>query len=150
MQRYKALEDLGVKPEDCYTNWMVDGEKEDKRYNDWLKEKEEYGLDERYTWNWSDDFMDYVYIHLEMFNRVNIVAFDREFIEFDGQTMSVQQAIDIILEWCRTRYYPKKLDTIDFENYEDKDKWQKDLRTWCNEKHKIIQLFAEIIEHLNW
>ena len=150
MQRYKALEDLGVKPEDCYTNWMIDGEKEDKHYNDWLKEKEEYGIDERYTWNWSDDFMDYVYIHLEMFNRVNIVAFDREFIELDGQTMSVQQAIDIILEWFRTRYYPKKLDTIDFENYEDKDKWQKDLRTWCNEKHKIIQLFAEIIEHLNW
>lgn len=150
MQRYKALEDLGVKPEDCYTNWMVDGEKEDKRYNDWLKEKEEYGLDERYTWNWSDDFMDYVYIHLEMFNRVNIVAFDREFIEFDGQTMSVQQAMDIILEWFRTEYYPKKLDTIDFEDYTDKDKWQKDLRTWCNEKHKIIQLFAEIIEHLNW
>ena len=150
MQRYKALEDLGVKPEDCYTNWMVDGEKEDKRYNDWLKEKEEYGLDERYTWNWSDDFMDYVYIHLEMFNRVNMVAFDREFIEFDGQTMSVQQAMDIILEWFRTKYYPKKLDTIDFEDYTDKDKWQKDLRTWCNEKHKIIQLFAEIIEHLNW
>lgn len=150
MQRYKALEDLGVKPEDCYTNWMVDGEKEDKRYNDWLKEKEEYGLDERYTWNWSDDFMDYVYIHLEMFNRVNMVAFDREFIEFDGQTMSVQQAMDIILEWFRTEYYPKKLDTIDFEDYTDKDKWQKDLRTWCNEKHKIIQLFAEIIEHLNW
>lgn len=150
MQRYKALEDLGVKPEDCYTNWMVDGEKEDKRYNDWLKEKEEYGLDERHTWNWSDDFMDYVYIHLEMFNRVNMVAFDREFIEFDGQTMSVQQAIDIILEWFRTEYYPKKLDTIDFEDYTDKDKWQKDLRTWCNEKHKIIQLFAEIIEHLNW
>lgn len=150
MQRYKALEDLGVKPEDCYTNWMVDGEKEDKRYNDWLKEKEEYGLDERHTWNWSDDFMDYVYIHLEMFNRVNMVAFDREFIEFDGQTMSVQQAMDIILEWFRTEYYPKKLDTIDFEDYTDKDKWQKDLRTWCNEKHKIIQLFAEIIEHLNW
>ena len=150
MQRYKALEDLGVKPEDCYTNWIADGEKEDKRYNDRLKEKEEYGLDERYTWNWSDDFMDYVYIHLEMFNRVNIVAFDREFIEFDGQTMSVQQAMDIILEWFRTEYYPKKLDTIDFEDYTDKDKWQKDLRTWCNEKHKIIQLFAEIIEHLNW
>ena len=38
-----------------------------------------------------------------------------------------------------------------YENTElDKDKWQKDLRTWCNEKHKIIQLFAEIIEHLNW
>ena len=150
MQRYKALEDLGVKPEDCYTNWMVDGEKEDKRYNDWLKEKEEYGLDERYTWNWSDDFMDYVYIHLEMFNRVNMAAFDREFIEFDGQIMSVQQAMDIILEWFRTEYYPKKLDTIDFEDYTDKDKWKKDLRTWCNEQHKIIQLFDEIIEHLNW
>ena len=87
MQRYKALEDLGVKPEDCYTNWMADGEKEDRRYNDWLKEKEEYGIDERYTWNWSDDFMDYMYIHLEMFNRVNIVAFDREYIEFEGQTL---------------------------------------------------------------
>ena len=138
MQRYKALEDLGVKPEDCYTNWMIDGE------------KEEYGIDERYTWNWSDDFMDYMYIHLEMFNRVNIVAFDKEFVEFDGQTVSVQQAMDTILEWFRTRYYPKKLDTIDFENYEDKDNWQEDLKTWCNEKHKIIQLFAEIIEHLNW
>lgn len=150
MQRYKSLEDLGVKPEDCYTNWMIDGEKEDKRYNDWLKEKEEYGIDERYTWNWSDDFMDYMYIHLEMFNRVNIVAFDKEFIEFKGEKMSVQQAMDTILEWFRTKYYPDKYDTIDIEKYEDKELWRKDLTEWCNEKHKIIQLFAEIIEHLNW
>lgn len=150
MQKYKALEDLGVKPEDCYTNWMIDGEKEDTRYDEWMKQREEYGIDERETWNWSDDFLDYVYIHLEMFDRVNIVAFDQEFIEFKGEKMSVQHAIDIILTWFRTKYYPNKYDTIDIEKYEDKELWRKDLTEWCSEKHNIMQLFAEIIEHLNW
>ena len=150
MQRYKQLEDLGVERENCYQNWMEGGEKEDHRYNEWLKQREEYGIDERDTWNWSDDFLDYVYIHLEMFNRVNIVDFDKETITFEGQTMTVQHAIDWLLNWYRTKYYPNKSDTIDINKYSDKGLWRQHLVEWLDEKHRMIRLFAEIIEHLNW
>ena len=150
MQKYKALEDLGVKREDCYQNWMEDEEKEDARYNEWMKQREEYGIDERDTWNWSEDFLDYIYIHLEMFNRVNIVDFEKEYVIFEGTEYTVQHCIDTILNWFQTRYYPKKEDTIDISSYDNKDMWYESLKVWCNEKHRIIMLFATIIEHLNW
>ena len=153
MQRYKALEDLGVKQEECYLNWLDNVESKD-RDEIWSKEREEYGIDERETWNWSDDFIDYMYIHLEMFNRINCVAFDREFEEIDGEQRSVQSIIDEILDWLRTRYYPKKSETISIENYqgteEERQRFLKDLNEWYDEKQHILDLFAKIISHLNW
>jgi len=151
MNRYKALEDLGVKPEDCYMNWQVEGETEDNRYEEWKKQREEYGIDERATWNWSEDFMDYMYIHLEMFNRVNIVDFTAENITFENKEMTVQQAIDEILNWMETVYYPKKDDFIDINDYKDRhDEYIKEIEKWVKERKRIQRLFAEIIDHLNW
>lgn len=154
MQSYKALEDLGVKREDCYTNWFSTTEP-DERTGAWRKQRELFGIDERSTWNWSDDYMDYIYIHLEMFNRVNIVDFDREYIRFKESEIPVQVAIDTVLNWFRTRYYPNKLDTININDYdtstpEGREIWHNDLVEWCNEKQEILDLFAKIIPHLNW
>lgn len=155
MQKYKSLEDLGVERKDCYTNWMEEGAKEDSRYSKWLSQREEFGIDERSTWNWSDDYMDYMYIHLSMFNDVNLVDFNKEYIVFNEQAMTVQEAIDIIIKWFKTRYYPKKSEAIDINDYdintdEGKKAYFDDLSKWCNERHEIIRLFAEIIERLNW
>ena len=155
MQKYKSLEDLGVRRQDCYTNWITEVNSPD-REDKWKSEREEYGIDERETWNWSDDFMDYMYIHLDMFNKVNCVDYMNEYetIEFEGNKMYIQEAIDEILKWMKERYYPSKEDTIDIYSYENTDegnkKYTEDLKQWMNEKHRIVKLFAEIIERLNW
>lgn len=150
MQRYRQLEELGVKREDCYQNWMEDGEKEDPRYEEWLKTKEEYGIDPRSTWNWSDEFMDYMYIHLEMFNRINIVDFEAETVIFDGTPCSVQSAIDTILKWMQEKYYPSREDKLMLSDYENYDEFKKVAQEYLDEKHRILLLFATIIDHLNW
>lgn len=151
MQQYKSLEDLGVKREYCYLNWF-NTLKRDRRSKEWKQERKEYGIDSRSTWNWSEDFMDYIYIHLEMFNRVNIVDFNNEYetIIFEGHERTIQSAIDEILDWFRERYYPNKDETISISDYKSVDMWREDLVNWSEEKHRIILLFAEIIEHLNW
>ena len=97
---------------------MEEGAEEDSRYSTWLSQREEFGIDERSTWNWSDDYMDYMYIHLSMFNDVNIVDFNKEYIVFNEQAMTVQEAIDIIIKWFKTRYYPKKSEAIDINDYD--------------------------------
>ena len=154
-KRYKALDDVGVKRAEQYTNWFEDVNP-CGREEEWKKQRETYGIDERSTWNWSDDFMDYMYIHLEMFNRVNCVAFDSEHetIEFEGKKITIQQAMDEILDWMKNVYYPDKLDSVDIDTYpmteEGRKEWQEAIKKFSDEKHRIILLFAEIIEHLNW
>ena len=154
-KRYKALDDVGVKRAEQYTNWFEDVNS-CGREEEWKKQRETYGIDERSTWNWSDDFMDYMYIHLEMFNRVNCVAFDSEHetIEFEGKKITIQQAMDEILDWMKNVYYPDKLDSVDIDTYpmteEGRKEWQEAIKKFSDEKHRIILLFAEIIEHLNW
>lgn len=154
-KRYKALDDVGVKRAEQYTNWFEDVNP-CGREEEWKKQRETYGIDERSTWNWSDDFMDYMYIHLEMFNRVNCVAFDSEYetIEFEGEKITIQQAMDEILDWMKNVYYPDKLDSVDIDTYpmteEGRKEWQEAIKKFSDEKHRIILLFAEIIEHLNW
>ena len=154
-KRYKALDDVGVKRAEQYTNWFEDVNP-CRREEEWKKQRETYGIDERSTWNWSDDFMDYMYIHLEMFNRVNCVAFDSEHetIEFEGKKITIQQAIDEILDWMKNVYYPDKSDSVNIDTYpmteEGRKEWQEAIKKFSDEKHRIILLFAEIIEHLNW
>ena len=154
-KRYKALDDVEVKRAEQYTNWFEDVNP-CGREEEWKKQRETYGIDERSTWNWSDDFMDYMYIHLEMFNRVNCVAFDSEYetIEFEGKKITIQQAMDEILDWMKNVYYPDKLDSVNIDTYpmteEGRKEWQEAIKKFSDEKHRIILLFAEIIEHLNW
>ena len=154
-KRYKALDDVGVKRTEQYTNWFKDVNP-CGREEEWKKQRETYGIDERSTWNWSDDFMDYMYIHLEMFNRVNCVAFDSEYetIEFEGKKITIQQAMNEILDWMKNVYYPDKLDSVNIDTYpmteEGRKEWQEAIKKFSDEKHRIILLFAEIIEHLNW
>ena len=87
-------------------------------------------------------------------SETTLFIFDKEFEEIDGEQRSVQSVIDEILNWLRTRYYPKKSETISIENYpgteEERQRFLKDLNEWCDEKQHILDLFAKIISHLNW
>ncbi len=116
MQKYKYLEDLGISRGDCYQNWKEDT-KHDRRRSEWKKQRKIYGIDERDTWNWGVEFFDYCYIHLKMFNEVSLVDLDQHIIECGDESITVQDAIDVILEWFETVYYPSNRE--DTNGYEE-------------------------------
>lgn len=149
MQQYKQLEDLGVQRENCYLNWieLID----DDRRDTWKEQRDQYGIDERETWNWSDDFLDYVYIHLKMFKETSsIIDFLQEPLgNFDDKYISVEEGIDILLNWFETTYYPLKDESIEYDG-ENYDELTNRMSKWNNEKSKMIHLFADLIPHLNW
>ena len=162
MRKYKYLDDLGVERKNQMYNWM-DELRFDSRSRQWRKQRRKYGIDERYTWNWSDEYMDYIYIHLKMFNEVNIVDFDdRNFkvvlFEDDGKNkeLSIQEAIDRILAWFEMVYYPDRDDCIGLifddvaNNNMTYEEAKEEIENYMNEKDKILHLFADIIQFLNW
>jgi len=149
MINYFYLDKLNVPVEDQYTNWMKTT-LFDKRESEWEQQRNKYGIDERETWNWSTDYMDYIYIHLKLFNETNIVNFNKETIEYRGKELTVQSVIDEILTWFETRYYPGKDDNINIMSYPTEEKWKKEIIKWNKERQHILDLFAKIITHLNW
>ena len=141
MKNYKYLDLLGVEKENQYHNWFdtIDvGNQEEK----WKEERMVYGIDSRSTWNFNSDTMDYLYIHLKMYNEVNIVELSYHHIEFDGKDYNVQQALDMLLSWFETVYYPSDrgdslIDGDTPEHFEEM-------------RFKYMCLFAKILPYLWW
>lgn len=150
MRRYKYLDDLGVDRHEQMDNWIRDT-KFDRRSLKWRKQRRVYGIDERSTWSWADEYMDYVYIHLKMFNKVNNVAFDRMRITFKGNDMSIQEAIDTILDWFETQYYPDREEVlVDLISKYSYDIYVSELMKYSERKQEILHLFSVIIPYLTW
>lgn len=139
MRNYKYLDDLGVPKEEQYQNWF-DTTKGDSREPLWEEQRAIYGIDERATWNWNTEFIDYVYVHLKMYNEVNCVDLTYHKVDFEGKTYSVQEAIDEILEWLEKEYYPERDLREDTSNIEG----------FYKEYERKIRLFAVIITYLWW
>lgn len=109
VKNYKYLDDLGIDKEDQFLNWF-DSTKGDTRESQWEEERSIYGIDERETWNWDKEFMDYCYIHLKMYNQVNKVVLTYHKVKYGDGEINVQEAIDKILNWFETEYYPERGD----------------------------------------
>ena len=86
MIKYKYLDDLKVPREEQYQNWF-DMLKKDERKDFWKEQRKTYGIDERETWNWNTEFMDYCYIHLKMYNEVNNVNLNYDTVDFEGKNI---------------------------------------------------------------
>lgn len=150
MRRYKYLDDLGVKREDQMDNW-ISQTRFDKRSRKWRKQRRTYGIDERSTWNWDKEYMDYIYIHLKMFYKVNMVDFNREYVTFEGKKISVQKAMNVILRWFETDYYPDyEEDLYTILRTEDFERYKEEVELFNKNMQKMLHLFAEIIPHLSW
>ena len=144
MKRYKYLDDLGVERKNQYQNWFITTNK-DKRQSEWKEQRKEYGIDERETWNFNDELLDYIYIHLKMLNEVNCVAFDKEHV--DTYNMSVQECMDYILSWFETTYYPDKGDNL---YSSDMEEWQNKIKEYNESYSKTLHMFVEILPYLWW
>lgn len=148
MRSYKYLDDLGVPIEDQYQNWFEDL-KDDERSLQWKEQREIYGIDSRATWNWNQEYMDYCYIHIKFFDQVNCVDMDYHKIVFDGEELSVQEAIDAILEWFEKVYYPYRGEDI-FKTYLSSEENSANLREYGNSYERVLILIARIMPYMWW
>ena len=94
MQKCKYLDDLGLKIENYGTNFCED---DDSRSMKWDKEREEYGFDERETWNLDRTFIEWIYTRVKMYQEINGV--DTNFYRFvyNGEELTQEQMMDRIL-----------------------------------------------------
>jgi len=76
------------------------GKFNDKREIQWTEEREKYGFDSRETWSLNYTFYVWLYERLSMYNEVNVVDTSFHKFEFDGETLTFQEAIDKILVIC--------------------------------------------------
>ncbi len=98
MQKCKYLDDLGLKPEKYGTNFMPDT---DKREKDWAEEREEYGFDNRETWNLDRTFIEWIYTRVMMYKEYSPVNTSYHEIQYKETSITQGQAIDKILDLAK-------------------------------------------------
>ena len=90
----KYLKDLGILEDNTPQGWNRD----DSRQEQWTKEREIYGFDEKETWSMDFTFKLWLYERLSMYNEVNGVDTSFHKYEFKGDTITFQECIDRMLD----------------------------------------------------
>lgn len=111
----------------------------DKRQEQWKKEREEYGFDERETWNLDYMFDLWFYEHLKMYDEVNCVNTNYYTFEYEGEKLTQQECIDYILDTLKRRLQRKE------PNWDTED-----LDMVAKEEEKMYQLIIKILPCLWW
>lgn len=130
MQKCKYLDDLGLKITEYGTNFMPD---EDPREESWEKEREEYGFDNRETWNLDRIFIEWIYTRVMMYKEYSIVDTSFYKIQHNGETITHGEAMDKILDLA-------KQILLDTDNYE----------LWYENSREICDLWKEILPLMWW
>lgn len=133
--RHYYLEKLGLKLEDCMTNFC---DNTDKRYDDWMKEREVYGFDSRETWCLENIFYQWMYEHLKMFKKRASKIVNLEYHKFNvnGEEMTQLQAINRMIELLEKIVSSK--DSI-FEG-----------NNWDEERRELLAIWAEVLPAMWW
>ena len=105
---HKYLEKI-VSLEDTPYGWN----KDDKRNDEWSKQREEYGFDERETWSLDSTFFYWLYERISMYNEISPVDTNNTFIKirYKDKEITFQECIDILLENCKTIILSQNIDT---------------------------------------
>ena len=90
----KYLKDLGIKEDKTPQGWN----KDDSRQEQWAKEREIYGFDEKETWSMDFTFKLWLYERLSMYNEVNCIDTSFHKYEFKGEINTFQECIDRMLD----------------------------------------------------
>lgn len=91
------LDALGIPIENQHTNFL---DNTDKRWDYWMKEREEYGFDTRETWNLDRMFVEWIYTRFKFFRDVNGMNMEFHKFNFRGKEITQGEAIDIICAEC--------------------------------------------------
>ena len=97
----KYLDDIGVtkRPD----TWNED----DARQEEWVKEREEYGFDERETWSLNFSFYLWLYERLKRFVDVCCIDLDYHKFEYNGAEYTQRQMIDMMIERLEFSFKPE-------------------------------------------
>ena len=98
MQKCKYLDDLGILINQYGTNFMPD---DDRRAESWSKEREEYGFDNRETWNLDRIFIEWIYTRVMMYKEYSIVDTSYHRIKYKDTEITQGEAMDKILELAK-------------------------------------------------
>ena len=128
----KYIDDLGIKFEDTPQGFNPC----DERQEMWVKDREEFGFDERETW--SLDFMFYMWLYerLKMFDEVNCFDTKAHTFEYKGEKLTLQDCIDRMIEGCKLAI------TEDYYWSQDKELLEK--------INDVVKIFALCIGALWW
>lgn len=97
----KYLDDIGVtqRPD----TWNED----DVRQEQWVKEREEYGFDERETWALNFSFYLWLYERLKRFVDVCCIDLDYHKFQYNGAEYTQRQMIDMMIERLEFSFKPE-------------------------------------------
>ena len=151
MKNYKYLDDLGIDKEDQFLNWIYSMD-EDDRSEYWKEQREIYGIDERETWNWGTEFMDYCYIHLRMYGECapKIVDLTYHKVDFRGEKISLFEAINIIIYWFNNIYYKTNRGNNLTELGDNREEILKRIEEYNNSYRETMYLLMDIMPYLWW
>lgn len=96
----RYLEDIGVELTNIPENWCPP---DDERTPQWEMQREMYGFDERDTWSLDYTIALLFYERLRMYNDVNIIDTSSRKFDYKGETLSMQDCIDRMLEGLEVR-----------------------------------------------
>lgn len=130
-KRNLFMERLGLKRHQYGTNFCYGI---DKRRKQWRRERQLFGFDNRETWNLNHLFIEWLYSHLIMFNKVNIIDTSYYKFEWQGKEITHQEAIDLIVKACK-----KYLKDVDEEHPE-----------YFQEVCDLMPLWGMILPHMWW
>ena len=136
MQKCKYLDDLGIPINEYGTNFMEDT---DPRAESWAKEREEYGFDNRETWNLNSIFIEWIYTRVLMYKEYSIVNLDYHKFPYKNSKITQGEAIDKILELAK-----EILLLRDYLWDEEKEK------IVYNNQREICDLWKEILPAMWW
>lgn len=88
----KYLDDIGVT--DRPDTWNP----KDTRQEEWRKEREVYGFDERETWSMDYSFHLWLYERLKMYLEVTPVDLEYHHFDYNGNSYTQKQLIEMMLE----------------------------------------------------
>lgn len=137
--RNKYLEDLGIAPEECGTNFC---NKNDKDWKKWKKQRRKYGFDVRETYSLDGIFYEWLYSRLTMYVEVASNVVDLEYHSFEyiptgesePKTITELEAINIIKDEAKRMILQDNLDYINYKPFDE----------------NIMILFCKILPALWW
>ena len=136
MQKCKYLDDLGLKIEDYGTNFISD---DDSRSESWSKQREEYGFDERETWNLDRIFIEWIYTRFLMYKEICVVNTDYHKIPYKDKEITQGEAIDEVLNLAKailqsgTSIWDESTDKMVYEN-----------------SREICEILKELLPYMWW
>lgn len=113
MQKCKYLDDLGLKIKEYGTNFMDD---DDPREENWAKEREEYGFDNRETWNLDRTFIEWIYTRVMMYKEYTCVDVDFHKFSYKDEAITQGEAMDRILDLAKQILLNSDNDELWYEN----------------------------------